>query len=292
MPQSSPCKCWVFTLNNYTEEEVTTLNELLDGEDVKYAIYQKETGDSGTRHLQGYFELARKKRLQPVKNWLGIDRIHLEKRRGSRDQARDYCRKLDSRDENTVPTEFGVWREEGQSDKLALVCQAIRDGQKADEYAEISPTDFVRNYRGLAVYASLQGKPYEADDTRGVWFYGKPGVGKTHAARTRYEGAYIKQQNKWFDNYQGEETIFIDDFDMVGKCLGHYIKIWADKWPCVGEIKGGRVNLEHKHLVITSNYLPKEIWEDDEPLFEAINRRFKVIKVTMDGNVRRFTEMT
>jgi hypothetical protein len=35
--------------------------------------------------------------------------------------------------------------------------------------------------------------------------------------------------------------------------LGHYLKIWADKYPCTGEIKGATVQLKHHRFIVTSN---------------------------------------
>lgn len=68
--------------------------------------------------------------------------------------------------------------------------------------------------------------------------------------------------------------MLIDDFDKQGKCLGHYLKIWSDKWACTGEIKGGTIPLNFKRIYITSNYSIAEIFDDDEELQAAIARRF------------------
>jgi len=38
--------------------------------------------------------------------------------------------------------------------------------------------------------------------------------------------------------------------------LGHYLKIWADKYACTGETKGGNLNLQHEKIVVTSNFSP------------------------------------
>lgn len=71
---------------------------------------------------------------------------------------------------------------------------------------------------------------------------GKPGTGKTHFARNHFgNDIFVKAQNKWWDGYKGQKIVVLDDLDIP--VLGHYIKIWADKWACSGEIKGATVAL-------------------------------------------------
>ena len=41
------------------------------------------------------------------------------------------------------------------------------------------------------LYASLA-KPYDHSDVRGLWYWGKPGTGKSRAAREEFPLAYIK----------------------------------------------------------------------------------------------------
>lgn len=100
----------------------------------------------------------------------------------------------------------------------------------------------------------------EFDTDRGLWIVGKPGVGKTHYVRHTYghEGIYWKQQNKWWDGYNQEQVVCIDDMD--SDCLSHLLKTWSHKWPCYGEIKGGRVALNYKLLVVTSNFEISELF--------------------------------
>jgi len=79
--------------------------------------------------------------------------------------------------------------------------------------------------------------------------------------------------NKWWDGYVGQENVLLEDFDKGGACLGHYLKIWADRYACTGETKGGTIPLQFKKFVITSNYTPEQLWEDTE-MRAAIDRRF------------------
>lgn len=85
--------CW--TLNNYTEEEYEylTSSELIDR--VSYHIVAKEVGAQGTPHLQGYTVLRRASRFTGLKRLFKTDRVHVELRRGTHEQASDYCKKSD-----------------------------------------------------------------------------------------------------------------------------------------------------------------------------------------------------
>jgi len=130
----------------------------------------------------------------------------------------------------------------------------------------------VRRLKNARMDLAQEGIAVTAEDVCGLWYWGASGVGQYHKAGTDFLELYIKAQNKWFDGYAGEKTILMDDFDC--KELGHYLKIWADKWACNGEIKGGTVALQHERFIITCNYDPEELWEGH--MLEAIKRRFKI----------------
>jgi len=87
-PQSSR---WVFTLNNYTDEECASLAQL--GFDVVYLVYGRETAPiTGTPHLQGFVIFRSNKRLNAAKNAIS-PRAHLEVARASSAAAATYCKK-------------------------------------------------------------------------------------------------------------------------------------------------------------------------------------------------------
>lgn len=111
---------------------------------------------------------------------------------------------------------------------------------------------------------------------RGVWIYGPPGTGKSHSARHDYgDDVYIKAQNKWWDGYSGEKIVVLDDYDCKD-VLGHYLKIWADRYACTGEVKGATVQLQHEKFIVTSNYSISECFPDPV-MCAAIRRRFEEI---------------
>lgn len=98
-------KRWVFTLNNYVPADITRLTEL--AESVEYIVYGRETGESGTPHLQGFVVFKSNHRLDAARNKIS-DRAHLEVARGTSKQASDYCKKDADFDEfGTLPGKQG-----------------------------------------------------------------------------------------------------------------------------------------------------------------------------------------
>jgi len=85
--QISPSKRWCFTLNNYTEEHISSLVPLLS-ELVSEAVVSKEVGESGTPHLQGYLKFKVKKRPKAL-----LPTAHWEKARGTSLENYHYCTK-------------------------------------------------------------------------------------------------------------------------------------------------------------------------------------------------------
>lgn len=82
----------MFTLNNPSAGEAGALSDLGQTPHVRYLIFGRETGESGTPHLQGFVIFTDRKRLRAVKAVLG-NRAHIEIARGSNIQASDYCKK-------------------------------------------------------------------------------------------------------------------------------------------------------------------------------------------------------
>lgn len=263
---------WCFTINNPSAVDETTVQSW----GTKYLVYGREVGDSGTPHLQGFVSFVKNSRLSAVKKLHPT--AHWEIAKGTSLEASDYCKKDGDFFERGTPP-FA-----GQRTDLEDIAAAVKAGATLKEVFDLAPATYIRNYRGIAHAKELCSSAYSHHDVRGVWFHGAPGTGKSHAAREMYPNAYMKSQNKWFDGYAGEAEIILDDFDHGGKCLGHHLKIWLDKYPCSAETKGGKVHLQHRVFIITSNYTPLQIFgrgPDDkengqDDTVAAILRRVKV----------------
>lgn len=258
-------RAWAFTINNFEDEDKKKLCDL----DCQYIVFGEERGEEGTPHLQGYVYFKTLKSLKQLKKV--VERGHYEVAKGSAEQNRVYCTKDgEFVERGEMPFTAGQPSAAERNKRLrdAPLNELVESGELA-----MNQVPVIKKAR---IILAQEGDSVETPHCKGVWIHGPPGTGKSHYARETYPGLYIKAQNKWWDGYQGEKVVLLDDYDTP--MLGHHLKIWADKWKATGEIKGGTVNLKHELFIITSNKTPQEIWPDDDMLVRALNRRFTFIE--------------
>jgi len=253
-----------FTCNNYSEDQY---DQIIGLDCWRYVVIGKEVGDEGTPHLQGYGMLIRQMRDSQLRKLL--EGCHIEPRKGTHVQAYDYCIKDGKYEERGTPPRQGK-----RTDLDDAIATLKEHGCK--RVAEDHPREYIKFSRGFRDLALQLQLPYEHTQVRGIWIHGPPGTGKSHSARSFSSDLYIKAQNKWFDGYDGERVILLDDLDTG--VLGHHLKIWADKYACTGETKGGTIHLRHHLFIVTSNYKPEHFWIEDPIMLAAVERRFNVIE--------------
>ena len=73
------------------------------------------------------------------------------------------------------------------------------------------------------------------------WLWGATGTGKSKYAREKWPDFYLKDITKWWDHYNGQSAILVDDIDPEHKFLAKQLKNWSDHYPFTPEIKGGRL---------------------------------------------------
>ena len=97
-------------------------------------------------------------------------------------------------------------------DKWRVINDKAKEGDL--EWIDVNyPKVFNQSYRNLKQMKTdfMKRKP-DLGGPCGVWYHGHAGVGKTTLISKKYPGAYLKRaQNKWFDGYQGEDVVVIDD---------------------------------------------------------------------------------
>lgn len=143
---------WCFTVNNPSEEDETRLQNL----DHKYLVFGRETGDNGTRHLQGFIILNRSQRLGWIQRRFGTHG-HWEQARGTNRQASDYCKK------DGDYFEHGEYPEgRGERSDLRAALDELTEYQEGlgrpittPEVARVNPVFALRNRHGAQVVRAL-----------------------------------------------------------------------------------------------------------------------------------------
>lgn len=248
--------------------------------DVVAAVVAQEDHQDGSKHLHAYVLLAKRFNCTNPRFW------DLKEFHGNYQKARnvDHVNQYVKKDGNFIQYGDIDWKEkvESRKDHRQYLGKRLIDGEPLEDVVRSDPSllfGLHKLQQDVNTWKQMSLKPVHAPSIRGIWIYGPPRVGKTHYVHQTELSLYKKAQNKWWDNYTGEKAVLIDDFDKHGVCLSHYFKIWADRWSCTGEVKGGHVPLVYEKLYITSNYSIDQLFppEEDKDLNLAIHGRFKVI---------------
>lgn len=276
---------WCYTLNNPTEEELFYLDNLVENEeDVIYHVYQIE--EAATLHAQGYVELATPFNLSKMKILVG-ERVHLESKKGTRVQARDYCMKAETRKEG--PFEYGTWRIQGRRIDLDFFRNNILNHHLTE--IEILTNDINTYAKHMRLYGRLKQielREISKENFRNkiipkvTVLIGKPGVGKTRYVFDNHDlddiyvwsGGDGTQGSIWFDDYQGERIMLIDDY--YGNIPYAFLLRLADMYPMRLQTKGGYTYKCFTHIYITSNMSPQE-WYPRKNINALLRRITKIL---------------
>jgi len=298
-------KYFVFTWNNpsLTPEEVQTF---FARHNPTYLAFQKEIGEQGTPHYQGYIELPKQTRFNQLHQGVPDgETIWFAQRRGTAQQASDYATKADSRaaSADAGPHVFGELSRSARGKRTDLLefRDAILSGSTARTLVQEYPKEFARYGRfydrlsALCEPALLPGdRPVQV-----ILLHGDTGVGKSRHVYDKHwrsgELYVIPVDNSgfWVDGYDGHAYALLDDFAGAASklTLAALLRI-LDRYPTRVPVKGGFVWWKPRKIYITTNVHPK-LWYDyssREEQYNALFRRFSKVKsdnITLEGTALR-----
>lgn len=262
---------WCFTLNNPDMGRRELINKLGN---IKYCVIGTEIGsECGTKHYQGYVDFENPRALGGLKK---IDkRIHWEERKGTWTQAVDYCKK------DGVFIEHGDPNAQGNRTDIESITRGVIEG-KSDRELLLEHGDKalrMMNHISKARAVMRQEKRNWEMDVR--IYCGPPNTGKTKAVYDEFkvDDIYPKMSGKWWDGYNGEKCVLIDDFDPkdnFGNSFDFYLKL-LDRYPMMIEWKGGSGYFYSRTIIFTSNFHWDD-WFTDRKNRDAFFRRVTIFR--------------
>lgn len=235
----------------------------LDG--YQYHLYGREVcPETGRKHLQGYVFFKSARALSSVIKLLKPH--HVEPCKGSPQDNIAYCKK------------GGDWIEDGvapikgrRTDLEELYAQA-KAKRKFKDVIEDNP-NFIR-YEPYFKRMKDLNSDYDSYVKKEVYIYwGATGTGKTRKAYADYPGLYRVSSYKWFDGYDGEETVLFDEFRPDNMHFHQLLEL-TDGYGIRKEVKGGFTYFNPKVILFTSNDDPRRWYTDTDmaPFFRRVTK--------------------
>jgi len=268
---------WFLTYPKCTLTKEEALEKLKAKRDIKAAVIALENHADGTPHIHAFLQLSKQLSCRNQSFW-DLDQFH-----GNYQKAKSIVNVVKYIKKDGDILEYGDmdWKNkvDARETHSAYLGKRILAGVPLKQLIEEDPSLVLKTYdlqKNINAWKILSAVPVSTDLPRGIWIWGPTGTGKSHLVRQEEPDLFLKAQNKWWDGYINQQAVLIDDLD--SDCLDHYLKIWADKYSCTGEVKGGHVQLCYQRFYVTSNFSIEELFKNKpEVTIDAIKRRFKVI---------------
>jgi len=266
-------RAWCFTINNPTKSDEMSVACLM--KKAKYGIIGVEKGDVLQHlHLQGYVHLENALSFEKIKFYL--PRAHIEVAGGTDEDNFIYCSKQ------------GDYKEWGEKSEGQGKRNDIKEIANLIKLGDITLMDIMFDYPDMYLKYSRSFEkmfnavqPHRDSPPQVFWLYGLAGTGKTRSVVDKFsaENVYIKDNTSWWDGYNQQEVILIDDFD--NNIPYRTLLRILDRYRYQGQVKGGYVNINSPFIYITCEHHPSYYWSGNE--LDQITRRLtSVLEIKKD----------
>ena len=259
---------------------------------VKYAVGQLEIGETGNWHYQIYAEGTSAKSVSAWQKSLRCPGAHIESRKGTQEEMREYCMKEDTavRDRPDVFAGFehGEWvpQEPGKRSDLLEMKRRIDDGATEMDLYEYDFNSMARMSKAFCAYMDAKNRSkHRTWMTKGKWLFGGTGVGKSHLAFTGFkpDTHYVMEisDKGWWDGYCGQKTVILNDFR--GQIQYAEMLTLVDKWPKSVPRRGRAPSpFLAEDVIVTSSMHPIQVYSNlhEKESIQQLLRRFDVFEVT------------
>lgn len=243
---------------------------------IKYICYQPEIcPTTNKKHFQTYVEFKDKFTTKKCQEYIGVLNCHLELRRGTPEEAMNYCKKINSKDGDFV--EFGILPKltKGQRNDLIDLAKRIKEDGIIEDFEILKYSKGIKDLKNKID----QEKTNHFRNVEVIVIIGKCGIGKTESVYDKegFKNCYKLQESNntvWFNGYEGQNVLIIDEF--YGWLKYPFLLNLLDGYPLNLEIKGSCTWANYTKVYITSNDEIKS-WYNEKDNISALMRRIKYV---------------
>lgn len=270
--------------NNYPSHWTSLYEALAEEPRIEWLATTEEVGEKGTPHLQGNVYFKNRVTLGTIKTLFtavhsDLNAIHIGDSRGCPCRG-DLSANLSYITKTGVKlyewgTRPSLFADGGEADRWKSVRLLAKSGQFAsieENYFDIW-LRYDRKLRAMYIPDHLP-SPCEV-----IWLQGPTRVGKDYWIDKKYPRLYTQMGMKWFDDYDGEEVVYIAEMDVdKARAMGiQLLKMLCDWTRVRVEVKGGSILIRPKTVLFSSNYTFKEVFsvfrkEDTDAMKARVTR--------------------
>lgn len=277
---SQKTRNFVFTNWNLNSDEVYRNNSHI----IKYFAYAEETcPTTGKVHHQGYMTFFSqrsfsKQNLNEIGKLFrfndGDKQPNIEPMFGSLAANEKYCSKESELRQHGEPPKQGARKD------LIEIRNRILTGTDVDTIAMEEPVLYHQYGRTMQKLEAIAfRKRFRTEMTKGLWYYGPTGVGKSHEAFIDFnpDTHYVKNLNEdWWDGYKGQDIVILNEFR--GQIKYSELLDLLDKYPKTVKIRNQEpVPFLAKFLIITSCKHPSDCYPNCGEHMDQLYRRCEIL---------------
>lgn len=281
-PSYSLSRSFHGTVNNWTQQDLEKIKLLGNWG----CVSQEIAPTTGTPHLQwcAYFanKTSKDRIIKKFGNKISV-RYSTQSAYVNKNYVLGNCEKKNFQ-LNPTFEEWGQMPKQGKRTDLEQIKTKIIEGKRVDDLVIEQPVLYHQYGRTLEKIEDIaMRKKFRTEMTKGIWYWGKTGCGKSHQA---YEGFNPEthydlniQDNGWWEGYSQQPTVIINEFR--GEIKFNELLSLVDKWPKTVKRRNRQpMPFISKTVIITSACPPHEIYKHsltENDKIEQFTRRFKII---------------
>jgi len=266
-----------YCFTNFSDEDVyETIEKSEIGKNIKYMIVGEEVcPTTGKEHQQGYVCFNNPIEFNSMRKL--VKGMHIEVANGSDEQNKKYCNK------DGDYRELGEPNAPGKRNDLTNIKKKLSEGKPLTDVVLEDCENYQQMRTAEKLFEYSQKKKKRNWKPRVIWVHGPSGCGKSRYAFEKFEGLdyFVAGEHTgsfYWDGYEGEEYVILDDFRGNQMTLTNLLRT-LDRYEYRVSVKGSSRQLLAKKIIITSIKHPKDIYAaiiDDEPVQQLLRRIDKI----------------